>query len=95
MNKATFYSGAIPDSSDPLEGIRALEATNFRAGPICGMVLSDLGAESIKYEQPGAGDPIRRMPPFVQNDRGEGSVWYLTFNRGKRTVTLNFRHAEG
>ena len=95
MDKQAFYAEAMPDSRGPLEGIHVLEATNFGAGPICGMVLSDLGAESIKCEQPGPGDPIRQMPPFLQDDHVEGSIWYLTFNRGKRTVTLNFRHPEG
>lgn len=95
MKKQEFYKHARTDSRGPLEGIKVLEATNFGAGPICGMVLVDLGATSIKCEMPGAGDPVRQMYPYLQNDRVEGSTWYQTFNRGKQTITLDFRQPEG
>ena len=95
MEKQEFYKNARADSRGPLEGIKVLEATNFGAGPICGMVLVDLGATSIKCEMPGTGDPVRQMYPYLQDDRVEGSVWYQTFNRGKQAITLDFRKPEG
>ena len=98
MDRTQFYKNARSDMNGPLTGVRVLEATNFGAGPICGMVLSDLGAESIKCELPGSGDPIRSWPPFVGDSDGKdlwSGVWGLTFNRGKRSVTLNFREPEG
>lgn len=98
MNKAEFYADALPDTPGPLAGVRVLEATNYGAGPICGMVLSDLGAESIKCEQPKGGDPIRVWPPYLSGADGKdlwSGVWGLTFNRGKRSVTLDFRKPEG
>ncbi len=98
MKKSEFYKDAHTDGRGPLAGIRVLEATNYGAGPICGMVLSDLGAESIKCEQPQGGDPIRAWPPYVCGADGKdlwSGVWALTFNRGKRAVTLDLRQPEG
>ncbi|RLA14695.1 MAG: CoA transferase, partial [Gammaproteobacteria bacterium] len=57
MNKDEFYAEADTSSVGPLQGIRVLEATNYASGPVCGMILSDFGAESIKCEMPGKGDP--------------------------------------
>ena len=96
MDKTEFYKDAL--THGPLAGIRVLEATNYGAGPICGMVLSDLGAESIKCEQPQGGDPIRSWPPYITGSDGSdlwSGVWGLTFNRGKRAVTLDLRKPEG
>jgi len=95
MEKQEFYANAKAGSRGPLEGLKVLEATNFGSGPICGMTLVDLGAESIKCELPGAGDPVRQMYPYLEDDRAEGSTWYQTFNRGKQAITLNFREPEG
>lgn len=98
MKKSDFYKDAHSDGHGPLAGIRVLEATNYGAGPICGMVLSDLGAESIKCELPHSGDPIRAWPPYVAGSDGKdlwSGAWGLTFNRGKRAVTLDFRKPEG
>jgi len=96
MEKSEFYQDAVAGVRGPLEGVRVLEATNFGAGPICGMVLVDLGAESIKCELPGVGDSTRSWPPLVGAGGDlESSVWNLTYNRGKRGVTLDFRAPEG
>ena len=98
MDKSQFYADALPGSRGPLTGIHVLEATNYGAGPICGMVLSDLGAESIKCEQPQGGDPIRAWPPYLTGADGQdlwSGVWGLGFNRGKRSVTLDFRKPDG
>ena len=59
MKKEEFYQEVIPDSKGPLEEVMILEATKAAAGPFAGMLLADLGAESIKVELPGTGDPTR------------------------------------
>lgn len=63
MEKSEFYQEARTDGRGPLAGIRVLEATNYGAGPICGTVLADLGAESIKCELPQGGDRSRKSSP--------------------------------
>jgi crotonobetainyl-CoA:carnitine CoA-transferase CaiB-like acyl-CoA transferase len=96
MKKEEFYREALINSKGPLEGIRVLEATNYAAGPIAGMVLADLGAENIKCDIPKSGDPIRQLPPFVPGEPLiESSVWHLTLNRNKKGITLNLRSTEG
>src|SRR5213082_3259125 len=80
------------DPHPPLHGIRVLDASRVLAGPFCGMILGDLGAEVIKVERPGAGDETRGWgPPF----RGELSAYYLSCNRNKKAVTLDVAHPEG
>lgn len=94
-DRAAFYRQARTDRPGPLAGIRVLEATNYGAGPFCGMVLADFGAESIKIEAP-AGDPIRLLSPFVGGTPGaENSTWYLSINRNKKGITLDLRRPEG
>ena len=73
-----------------LDGVRVLELARFQAGPRGGMLLSDLGAEVIKIEPPG-GEETRRMPPLV---RGQ-SVYFSVYNRGKKSVCLDLRTAQG
>jgi crotonobetainyl-CoA:carnitine CoA-transferase CaiB-like acyl-CoA transferase len=70
----------------PLAGVRVLDLTRALAGPFCTMILGDLGADVIKVE-PAAGDMIRSWGPF---DRGT-SAYYLSGNRNKRGVAINFR----
>ncbi len=73
-----------------LDGIRVLELARFQAGPRGGMLLSDLGAEVIKIEPPG-GEETRKHPPLV---RGQ-SVYFSVYNRGKKSVCLDLRKAQG
>ena len=73
-----------------LGGIRVLELARFQAGPRGGMILSDLGAEVIKIEALG-GEETRKHPPMV---RGQ-SVYFTVYNRGKKSVCLDLRSAEG
>lgn len=96
MDKSDFYKEALPGSLGPLQGIRVLEATNYASGPVCGMILCDLGAESIKCEMPGKGDPNRMVPPFVSDRKDlESSAVFSGINRGKRGITLDFRKPAG
>ncbi|MGD9941926.1 MAG: CaiB/BaiF CoA transferase family protein [Burkholderiaceae bacterium] len=73
-----------------LNGVRVLELARHQAGPRAGMILSDLGAEVIKVEKPG-GEETRRSGPFV----GGQSVYFSTYNRGKKSLCLNLRREEG
>lgn len=79
-------------SHNVLAGLRVLDASRVLAGPYCGQVLGDLGAEVIKIERPGSGDETRGWgPPFL----GELSAYYLSCNRNKQGMTLNLAHPEG
>ena len=72
----------------PLEGIRVLDLTRALAGPFCTLMLGDYGADVIKIEIPGSGDDTRTWgPPFI----GEESAYFLSINRNKRSLTLNFK----
>jgi crotonobetainyl-CoA:carnitine CoA-transferase CaiB-like acyl-CoA transferase len=80
------------DPEPPLAGIRVLDASRVLAGPFCGQLLGDLGAEVIKVERPGAGDETRAWgPPFA----GPLSAYFLSCNRNKRSVTLDLNQAAG
>src|SRR5438270_2276497 len=80
------------DPTPPLAGIRVLDASRVLAGPFCGQILGDLGAEVIKVERPGGGDETRAWgPPFV----GPLSAYYLSCNRNKRGITLDLAQEEG
>ena len=77
--------------SGPLAGVTVLDLTRVLSGPYCTMVLADLGARVIKVEQPGTGDDTRHWgPPFV----GEESAYFLSINRNKESVCLDFKHPE-
>ncbi len=85
------------DSRPPLAGIRVLDASRVLAGPFCGQILGDLGAEVIKIERPGSGDETRTWgPPFLAAPSlPPFSAYYLSCNRNKRGVTLDLAGAEG
>jgi crotonobetainyl-CoA:carnitine CoA-transferase CaiB-like acyl-CoA transferase len=75
-----------------LEGIRVVDLSRILAGPYCSMLLSDFGAEVIKIENPDKGDDTRAYgPPFVDGE----SVYFLSVNRGKRSLALNLKSPEG
>jgi CoA:oxalate CoA-transferase len=75
----------------PLSGIRVVDLTRILAGPFCTMLLADMGAEVVKIETPGQGDPLRG-----QGVIRDGLSWYFAaFNRNKQSLTLNLRHEEG
>jgi crotonobetainyl-CoA:carnitine CoA-transferase CaiB-like acyl-CoA transferase len=78
----------------PLEGLKVLELARVLAGPWAGQLLADLGADVIKIERPGSGDDTRGWgPPFVEGAEGKhlDSAYYHAINRGKRSVTVDFR----
>ena len=76
----------------PLAGLTVLDLTRVLSGPYCTMMLADMGARVIKVEQPGKGDDTRGWGPPFQN--GE-SAYFLSVNRNKESVTLNFKHPDG
>jgi crotonobetainyl-CoA:carnitine CoA-transferase CaiB-like acyl-CoA transferase len=79
-----------------LAGIRVLELARVLAGPWAGQVLADLGAAVIKVESPGGDDTRAWGPPFVENPDGSADAAYFhAANRGKRSIAVDFRHAEG
>lgn len=79
--------------SQVLEGITVIDLSRALAGPFAAMTLGDLGADVLKVEEPGRGDPTRDFPPFWGGD-GE-SCYFLSTNRNKRSLTLNLDRAEG
>ena len=76
----------------PLDGITVLDLTRVLSGPYGTMLLADMGARVIKIEQPGKGDDTRAWgPPFLEGE----SAYFLSINRNKESVTLDFKHPEG
>ncbi len=82
----------VPPRQGPLTDIRVIEMGQLLAGPFCGQLLADFGAEVIKCEQPGEGDPMRewgREKPYGK------SLWWPVVARNKKSLTLNLRTPEG
>ena len=77
----------------PLSGVRVLDVATFIAAPYCTAILGEFGAEVIKVEQPGSGDPFRRFG--TPTGRADSTLAWLSEGRNKRSVTLNLRHREG
>jgi formyl-CoA transferase/CoA:oxalate CoA-transferase len=76
----------------PLDGITVLDLTRVLSGPYCTMLLADMGARVIKVEQPGKGDDTRAWgPPFLEGE----SAYFLSINRNKESVTLDFKQPDG
>lgn len=73
----------------PLDGIRILDLSRMVAGGIAGMLMADFGAEVVKIEQPGAGDPLRQ---WTSDGR---ALWWKVYARNKRFITLNLKSPEG
>lgn len=74
-------------ASLPLDGIRVIEFCTVAAGPFCGMLLADLGADVIKVEPPGSGDTLRSWPPLTDGF----SENFASLNRNKRSVALDLK----
>src|SRR5438128_1893776 len=71
----------------PLDGIRVIEFCNVAAGPFCGVLLADMGADVIKVENPKGGDTMRAWPPI----NAGYSENFASLNRNKRSVTLDLK----
>ncbi len=85
MNQQEFPAG-------PLAGVKVLDLTQIMAGPMCTMLLADMGADVIKIERPGSGDDTRRMGSRYENGFAAG---FLALNRNKRSIALDLRSDEG
>ena len=80
-----------PASPMQLDGIRVVDLTRILSGPFCSMFLADMGADVIKIEAPGEGDPVRHQGAI----RNGYSLYFATFNRNKRSITLDLRSDDG
>ena len=78
-------------NSGPLSGYRVIELGQLLAGPFAGCMLGYFGAEVIKIEPPGGGDPIRRWREM----QGDTSLWWRSIGRNKKSVTIDLKTAEG
>lgn len=74
-----------------LNNLKVLDLSRYIAGPNCGMILGDMGADVVKVESPGRGEETRLLPPKI----GDQGIYTLVYNRNKRAMTLNFRSEEG
>ncbi len=79
----------------PLSGIRVVGLEQYIAGPYCTMVLADAGAEVIKIERPGMGDPRRGIPPFAREDGCKKAAGFMGYNRNKKSLALNLQKEAG
>lgn len=83
----------------PLSGIKVLDLSRILAGPWCTQNLADLGADVIKVERPGVGDDTRSWgPPYLKDEQGREtseSAYYLSANRNKRSITIDFSQPAG
>ncbi|WP_137919303.1 CoA transferase [Hydrogenophaga sp. 2FB] len=78
-------------TTGPLKGLRILDLSTVIAGPWASTLLADLGADVLKVEMPGVGDPLRALPPYKDGV----PLWWKAANRNKRGITLDLRREEG
>jgi crotonobetainyl-CoA:carnitine CoA-transferase CaiB-like acyl-CoA transferase len=82
--------------SGPLEGVRVLDLGTRIAAPFCAGVMGEMGAEVVKVEQPGTGDFMREIGPFIETHEGGGySLFWAVEGRGRKSVTLDLRREQG
>ena len=94
--RAARAGGAVGVSGLPLEGMRVLDLSRLLPGGFCSLLLSDFGAEVLKVEDTGMGDYVRWAPPFYEGaDRSAASALFLALNRGKRSIRVDLKSAEG
>ena len=80
------------EATGPLKGLRVIEMGQLLAGPFCGQMMGDFGAEVIKVEQPKIGDPMRGWG----REKPHGlSLWWPVIARNKKSITLNLREKAG
>ncbi|MCW5659660.1 MAG: CoA transferase [Burkholderiaceae bacterium] len=86
----------MSETPKPLQGVRVLDLSRVLAGPWSGQLLADYGADVIKVERPGAGDDTREWgPPWWGEPADRMSAYYLSANRGKRSIAIDIASAEG
>ncbi|MFC1661925.1 CaiB/BaiF CoA transferase family protein [Gemmatimonadota bacterium] len=84
------------DTTDrPLSGIRVVGLEQYMSGPYCTMLLADAGAEVIKIERPGKGDPRRGIPPFATKEGVKKAAGFMAYNRNKKSLALNVQSDAG
>jgi len=83
------------DMQRPLAGIRVIGLEQYMSGPYCTMALADAGAEVIKIERPGTGDPRRSIAPFAGREGHKKAFGFMAYNRNKKSLALNVRCEEG
>jgi formyl-CoA transferase len=79
----------------PLKGVRVVELGTLIAGPFCSRILAEFGAEVIKIEAPGEGDPLRKWRKLYPDAKTGTSLWWLVQARNKKSVTANLKHPDG
>jgi formyl-CoA transferase len=94
VRKGDFFREARDDLTGPLAGLRVVELTTTWAGPMCGCMLADFGADVIKVEHPG-GEVARRAPPMLPGTSPPVAFMQATANRNKRSLTLDLHHDRG
>src|SRR5207237_3985263 len=82
---------AEPERSLPLAGLKVLDFSRVLAGPLCTMLLGDMGAEVLKIEDPRHGDDTRAWAPLV----GGWSTYFLGVNRNKKSVAVDLKSTDG
>ncbi len=93
MTQQTSPTPSLPEGMDfPLEGVRVLDLSRVFAGPLCGQVLADFGADVIKVEHPGRGDDTRDWGMRIGKTE---TTYYNSMNRNKRSITVDLQTPEG
>ena len=93
MTQQTSPTPSLPEGTDfPLEGVRVLDLSRVFAGPLCGQVLADFGADVIKVEHPGRGDDTRDWGMRIGKTE---TTYYNSMNRNKRSITVDLQTPEG
>jgi crotonobetainyl-CoA:carnitine CoA-transferase CaiB-like acyl-CoA transferase len=98
LNRSTEKTKELATDPRPLAGIRVLELARILAGPWCGQLLADLGADVVKVEREEVGDDTRRWgPPFIEGRDGDnlGAPYFHACNRGKRCIAADFETQAG
>jgi len=85
----------LSENAKPLAGVKVVEFGTLIAGPFCSRILAEFGAEVVKVEAPGEGDPLRKWRKLYPTADGETSLWWFVQSRNKQSVTLNLKHPQG
>src|SRR5829696_8793471 len=81
----------LPSSPGPLAGLKVIELGTLIAGPYCARLLAEFGADVVKVETPGAGDPLRKWRKLHEGN----SLWWYAQARNKKSIAIDLKHAEG